>query len=41
MDNTKFIDELKFGKGDGLLHYYFYNYRCKEIKPEETGIVLL
>lgn len=30
-DNTFFLDELKFGKGDGFLHYYLYNYVTKPI----------
>ncbi|KAJ3020839.1 glycylpeptide N-tetradecanoyltransferase [Thoreauomyces humboldtii] len=41
MQNSVFLDELKFGRGDGDLHYYLYNYRCKELKPEEVGLVLL
>jgi len=27
MDNAMFLDELKFGPGDGYLNYYLYNYR--------------
>ncbi|OBA24105.1 N-myristoyl transferase [Metschnikowia bicuspidata var. bicuspidata NRRL YB-4993] len=30
-DNTLFIDAAKFGPGDGLLHYYLFNYRAKPI----------
>ncbi|KAJ3301152.1 Glycylpeptide N-tetradecanoyltransferase 2 [Blyttiomyces sp. JEL0837] len=41
MENKKFLQELKFGKGDGDLHYYLYNYRCTPIKPEGMGLVLL
>lgn len=41
MENTSFIDELKFGKGDGNLQYYFYNYACPTMNPEKVGIVLL
>jgi glycylpeptide N-tetradecanoyltransferase len=26
MDNTEFLDELKFAPGDGYLHYYLYNW---------------
>jgi glycylpeptide N-tetradecanoyltransferase len=26
MDNASFLEELKFGVGDGYLHYYAYNY---------------
>ena len=27
MDNPLFLEQLKFGKGDGQLHYYLFNYR--------------
>lgn len=30
-DNPLFIDQLKFGAGDGQLHYYLYNYRTQPI----------
>jgi len=29
MENTSFIRELKFGAGDGSLHYYMFNYLLK------------
>ncbi|KAF2323590.1 hypothetical protein GH714_036253 [Hevea brasiliensis] len=42
MQNESFLKELKFGPGDGKLHYYLYNYRIKQIlKPAELGLVLL
>jgi glycylpeptide N-tetradecanoyltransferase len=41
MDNDDVLDDLKFGKGDGLLNYYLYNYRCVEVKPKKLGVVLL
>ncbi|KAI0121141.1 acyl-CoA N-acyltransferase [Xylariales sp. AK1849] len=31
MDNGLFLDELKFGSGDGQLHYYLFNYRANAI----------
>lgn len=45
LDNGLFIDDLKFGAGDGLLHYYLFNWRTKRIsggirddgKVEEDG----
>lgn len=47
-DNVLFIDDLKFGPGDGELNYYLFNYRIKEISggdfsgtPSELGVVLL
>lgn len=30
-DNNLFIQDLKFGAGDGLLNYYLFNYRAKFI----------
>ncbi|BAA97032.1 N-myristoyl transferase [Arabidopsis thaliana] len=42
MHNESFLKELKFGPGDGQLHYYLYNYRLKSaLKPAELGLVLL
>jgi glycylpeptide N-tetradecanoyltransferase len=31
LDNPLFLEEQKFGPGDGLLHYYLYNYRAAPI----------
>jgi glycylpeptide N-tetradecanoyltransferase len=28
LDNPLFLEEQKFGAGDGSLHYYLYNYRA-------------
>ncbi|RTG87251.1 glycylpeptide N-tetradecanoyltransferase [Schistosoma bovis] len=36
MENGKFLEELKFGIGDGDLHYYLYNWRCPFTKPSEV-----
>ena len=33
LENDGLLKELKFGIGDGNLHYYFYNWRVPEIKP--------
>eukprot|EP01018_Ginkgo_biloba_P010722 Gb_04019 [translate_table: standard] len=42
MQNQTFLKELKFGPGDGHLHYYLYNYRVREpLKTSELGLVLL
>lgn len=41
MDNEAVMEELKFVKGTGNLHYYLFNYRLPSIKPEEIGIVLV
>lgn len=40
MNNSTFFDELKFARGDGTLHYYFYNWKLNTIKPNEMGVVL-
>jgi len=41
MDNKEFLDEMKFGIGDGYLHYYLFNYRCPNIESQDIGLVLL
>ncbi|CAM0143015.1 glycylpeptide N-tetradecanoyltransferase [Umbelopsis sp. WA50703] len=41
MDNSMFIDDLKFGPGDGYLNYYLYNWKCREVKPHKVGLVML
>ena len=41
MQNTTFIKDLKFGQGDGNLHYYLYNWATPAIQPHELGLVLL
>lgn len=42
MQNQSFLEELKFGPGDGDLHYYLYNYCLKSpMVPMELGLVLL
>ncbi|KAJ3341085.1 glycylpeptide N-tetradecanoyltransferase [Gonapodya sp. JEL0774] len=41
MENSHFLEELKFGRGDGELNYYLYNWRTYEVKPEMMGLVML
>lgn len=41
LDNEEVLKELKFGVGDGNLHYYLYNWRIPEIKPNQLGVVLV
>lgn len=31
MDNALFLEQQKFGAGDGQLHYYLFNYRASPI----------
>lgn len=41
MENKAFLEELKFGMGDGHLHYYLYNFKCPELSPEKVGVAIL
>ncbi|TPX35754.1 hypothetical protein SmJEL517_g01935 [Synchytrium microbalum] len=41
MQNEVALNELKFGKGDGSLNYYLYNYRAQDMKPQDVGLLLL
>jgi glycylpeptide N-tetradecanoyltransferase len=41
MENEVFLEDLKFGAGDGSLHYYVYNWRCPEMQAKDVGLVLL
>lgn len=41
MHNSQYLEELKFGIGDGNLHYYFYNWRVQKIDPEQVAMVLV
>lgn len=40
MDNKEFLQDLKFGVGDGNLHYYLYNYKCPTIQSDKIGLIL-
>lgn len=31
MDNALFLEQQKFGAGDGQLHYYLFNYKMNPI----------
>lgn len=41
LDNKQFVSELKFGPGDGNLHYYFFNWGYPTIEPAAVGLVML
>lgn len=41
MENKSFLENLKFGIGDGQLHYYLFNWRIRDIQPDDVGIVLV
>ncbi|KAF4529440.1 hypothetical protein B566_EDAN003536 [Ephemera danica] len=38
MENKEFLKELKFGKGDGNLQYYLYNWRCPSIQSHKKNL---
>jgi len=40
MNNQSFLRDLKFGMGDGNLHYYLYNFKCPEMRENQVGLVL-
>lgn len=40
MENKQFLEELKFGMGDGDLQYYLFNWKCPTFCPEQIGLVL-
>jgi len=41
MDNASFLKDLKFGPGDGTLHYYLFNWAMAQITPNKLGLVLV
>jgi glycylpeptide N-tetradecanoyltransferase len=41
MENLEIFETLKFGIGDGLLHYYLYNWSMAPFRPNELGLILL
>ena len=40
MENKTFLEPLKFGIGDGNLHYYLNNWRCPDMPSNSVGLVL-
>ncbi|MCQ2821519.1 MAG: hypothetical protein MJ252_30035 [archaeon] len=41
MENPTVFDDLLFGKGDGSLKYYFYNFVCPDTEPIDLAMVLM
>jgi len=41
MENSEFLQDLRFGPGDGYLHYYLYNFLCPPLEPGDVGLVLM
>ncbi|XP_046888730.1 glycylpeptide N-tetradecanoyltransferase 1-like isoform X4 [Hypomesus transpacificus] len=40
MDNSSFLEKLKFHRGDRNLHYYLYNWKCPSTYPHKMGLVI-
>ncbi|XP_017290622.1 glycylpeptide N-tetradecanoyltransferase 1 isoform X2 [Kryptolebias marmoratus] len=40
MDNTSFLEKLKFTISDKRVHYYLYNWMCPLMSPDKVGLVL-
>lgn len=40
MENKTFLEELKFGIGDGKLRYYLYNWMCPTVAAQDMALVL-
>lgn len=40
-ENSKFFRDLHFHIGDGMLHYYLYNWKCRPMEKTENALVLL
>jgi glycylpeptide N-tetradecanoyltransferase len=40
MDNRQMLEELKFEQGSGNLHYYLYNWKCRDLEEHETALIL-
>lgn len=38
MENKEFLEQLKFGIGDGNLQYYLYNWRCPPMPPNKASL---
>lgn len=41
MENEGTFNDLLFGRGDGSLKYYLYNYNCPDINPDKLAVVLM
>lgn len=48
LDNQSFLKDLKFGMGDGSLHYYLYNWfvsggtkDAPPLQPGDLGLIML
>ncbi len=39
--NGSVLEPLKFGRGDGQLNYYMYNYRVRDLPATDLSLVML
>lgn len=37
MENNAILNEQKFEKGSGVLHYYLYNWNCRTMNPDQIA----
>ncbi|CAN9509239.1 unnamed protein product [Ophioblennius macclurei] len=40
MDNTSFLEKMKFNVSPTTVHYYLYNWMCPNMGPDKVGLVL-
>lgn len=41
-NSRELLADLKFGEGDGNLHYYLYNWHVAEkLEPRDVGLILM
>lgn len=41
MENESIFEDLLFGKGDGTLKYYLWNFVCPKTEPKDLALVLM
>ena len=41
LDNVQWLRDLKFGPGDGNLHYYAYNWQMPDLVASDLGLILV
>jgi glycylpeptide N-tetradecanoyltransferase len=41
MENKTMFKNLRFGVGDGNLHYYLYNWQCDSMSSKKIGLILV
>jgi glycylpeptide N-tetradecanoyltransferase len=41
MENKTMFKDLRFGIGDGNLHYYLYNWQCDSMNAKKIGLILV